>query len=373
MTEKIDLGKNPFGAFAGEETGAATPPASDALSDLMQGGESPVPGGTTAPKSASFATRDTKSDWDLAAPPPPFREAATEVAPQPERIEAAEPVASLDVSSAPTPSPAPAPAPAPAPQAKVAPAPAPHSAEPLLGVRPPEPIDQRKLWLLRILLISNLAMMLVMLLLPHPMETRTEYVTGSPTGEEGTRSARPLPPPGSGASHTTAEPYVQPPRSQSLGLPNDPLYEKALMQALDGDFAAASATLQAFLAAHPSLDPALERLIHAHLAYYLRKAGNLGESIEQETRARQMAGRAFLPEELLRAARDAELRGDGDAMRRAYAQFLLQEDQLPPALRALVQEAYLKLGDAYRLEAERAEKTPTDVDVRPDGRGSARK
>ena len=53
MTEKIDLGKNPFGAFAGEETGAATPPASDALSDLMQGGEAPVPGGANSPNGAN--------------------------------------------------------------------------------------------------------------------------------------------------------------------------------------------------------------------------------------------------------------------------------------------------------------------------------
>jgi hypothetical protein len=39
-------------------------------------------------------------------------------------------------------------------------------------------------------------------------------------------------------------------------------------------------------------------------------------------------------------------------MRRYYARFLLQQKQVPPSLRAKIAEAYLKLGDGYRVEAE---------------------
>lgn len=332
MTQKIDLGKDPFGSFAEQKPATTQEVDEDVLSDLMQVGA---------------ATSDPVAPKNPVAPAtPPVASAAAFVESAPTDVD---PLPPAD----------------PEPTARAEPVPAPQIATtPLDGVRQPEPIDQRKLWLLRILLISNLAMMLVMLLLPHPMETRTEYAPSGPstTGEGvAPRPGRATPLPGPGRA--TSDPFVQPERPQALGLPNDPLYETALMQALDGEFALASTTLQAFLAAHPDLDPALQRLVHAHLAYYLRKSGELAGAIEHETISRQMAGRAFLPEELLRSAREAELRGDGEAMRRAYAQFLLQEDQLPPALRALVQEAYLKLGDAYRVDADRGERSTPAVEA----------
>ncbi|MGE0145032.1 MAG: hypothetical protein AB7I19_18015 [Planctomycetota bacterium] len=417
MSEKIDLGKNPFGSFADEDERPLGEVAPDVLSDLMKvGGGKPTsieadeaaalsfesepqlradstaqgldfgkpadaepkielpwpdlgaadPFAKSSPKNV-FAVEpegfsDTKTD-DPTPPPPAspqlFKEAAES---PPIRTESPPPVA---VQPAPTPTAAARTAPPPEPTAEPAPAsPASSTATATaaaaeLPARPPEPIDQRKLWLLRILLVSNLAMMLVMLLMPHPMETRTEYVKDSDRNTNSSSDMRALPQgqpmTGGNASRARPDAFVQPPRELSLGLPNDPLYEKALVQALDGDFVAASATLREFLDAHPGLDPSLQRLVHAHLAYYLRKAGAIPESIEHETKSRELAGRSFLPEELLRNAREAELRGDGDGMRRAYAQFLLQEEQLPPALQALVQEAYLKLGDAYRIEAERGE------------------
>ena len=55
-----------------------------------------------------------------------------------------------------------------------------------------------------------------------------------------------------------------------------------------------------------------------------------------------------------RWARRAEAEGNGEEMRRLYARFLLQQKQIPPALQQVVVEAYLKLGDSYRLEAQAA-------------------
>lgn len=370
MTEKIELGENPFGSFVGADAARPTEESKDdPLPELMKLGNAPsfrdspseLPVGSSAPPV-------------LAPEPTPAREAAPSLATDDElERKELELVAREALRNQAT---------AAARDAETA------TVEPVLAgetaattARPPEPLDQRKLWLLRILLASNLAMMLVMLLLPHPMETRTEYVPAGPASsvDDGVpRVVRSSSPPGHPPSapqspRTASEPFTTPARPTTLGMPNDPQYERALLQALDGDFAGASTTLREFLAAHPSLDPSLERLVHAHLAYYLRKAGEITGAIEHEAKARQMAGRAFLPEELLRTAREAELRGDGDGMRRAYAQFLLQEDQLPPALKALLQEAYLKLGDAYRVDAERAERALREVPSQPGESGGGRR
>jgi hypothetical protein len=135
-----------------------------------------------------------------------------------------------------------------------------------------------------------------------------------------------------------------------LGLPEDARYEQALLLAMEGRFDEASGELEAFLAAHPDLNPAVERLVHAHLAYYLRKSGRISAAIRHENRMRELASTPSLPEELLEAARAAERSGDGVAMRRAHAQFLLQREQLSPSMRALIEEAWLGLGDSYRIE-----------------------
>ncbi len=59
-----------------------------------------------------------------------------------------------------------------------------------------------------------------------------------------------------------------------------------------------------------------------------------------------------MPEDLIRTAVEAEKRGDARGMRRAYANFLLQEKLVSPTMRSLIVESYLKLGDSFHLEAE---------------------
>ena len=52
-------------------------------------------------------------------------------------------------------------------------------------------------------------------------------------------------------------------------------------------------------------------------------------------------------------------------MRRNYARFLLLQKTLPAALRERVAQAYLQLGDSYRIEAEQGElKAQTDAQAR---------
>lgn len=212
--------------------------------------------------------------------------------------------------------------------------------------RPPLPLDQRKLWVLRILLVSNVALMALMLMLPHPLEPRQEYRPGELGGS--TRNTE-------SSGSREIDPFAPPARAGELALPDDAAYENALRLGASGDFAGAAAELEAMLTAEPDLNPAVARLLHSQLGYYLRKAGQLGSAMEHEALARQEGDRATFPEELLQRAREAELRGDGAAMRSAYAQFLLQEGQLSPEMRALIPEALLKLADSYRVMAREGE------------------
>ena len=55
------------------------------------------------------------------------------------------------------------------------------------------------------------------------------------------------------------------------------------------------------------------------------------------------------------AAQQAADNGNLAEMRSAYARFLLQMKQASPALRKARAEAFLRLGDSYRLEADQAE------------------
>ncbi|MBK8980335.1 MAG: hypothetical protein IPM29_30910 [Planctomycetes bacterium] len=143
-------------------------------------------------------------------------------------------------------------------------------------------------------------------------------------------------------------------RDAELGVPGDPAYHQALMVAMEGDYGLAAKLLERFLERHPDLNPAVARLVHGQLAMYLRNSGELAAALDHERLARPGSQRAYLAEELLQAARVAEQRGDSEALRSAYARFLLQQDTLSPGLRALLGEAWLKLGDSYRAEADAA-------------------
>ena len=204
----------------------------------------PTPAATTPEPTPPPTPQPSPAAPRASENPPPV---ATAPEPEPSVVELAETLAAPSPS---TTAQVEAPRIAAAPQAQTVAEETQRAAQPaaapaeLFVPRPPEPIDQRKLWLLRILLASNLAMMFVMLLMPHPMETRTEYVRGgaATSGEDGVpRIGRSVP--GPTPARSASEPFVQPARPQSLGLPDDPNSEKALLQALEGDFTGATARI----------------------------------------------------------------------------------------------------------------------------------
>ena len=55
-------------------------------------------------------------------------------------------------------------------------------------------------------------------------------------------------------------------------------------------------------------------------------------------------------------------------MRRYYARFLLQQSQIRIDMRDVIAEAYLRIGDSYRLDAEAGEKVQAERDTERQGK-----
>jgi hypothetical protein len=120
------------------------------------------------------------------------------------------------------------------------------------------------------------------------------------------------------------------------------------------DYAAAIAILEGYLADSPRLPPARRANVLLALEHYAAQSGNLAAAQEWHRRNEALLQAHSLPEDLLTMAREAEAGGDTESMRRVWARFLLQQRQIPSWLYKHVAEAYLKLGDSYRPEAEQA-------------------
>jgi len=208
-------------------------------------------------------------------------------------------------------------APPPAAQAPVRPAAAPASRE----------------WLLRGLLVLNLALIGGVVALP----------IGNPSGKS---EAAP-------AGETAHPPAPAGAPEPGFAVGTQGLYLRALEVAAEGKFDEAIAVLQQHLAANPNLGEVEQRLVYHALAMFAVRAGRSDEATRYEAAMDRLRIGAQLPQDLLDLARRAEAEGRGADMRRYYARFLLQQRQVPPSLRDRIAEAYLKLGDGYRLEAER--------------------
>lgn len=219
-------------------------------------------------------------------------------------------------------------------------------------------------WVLRGLLAFNLLLMAAVLLLPDA--ARQADPAGAPAGDmAGHRS--PVSPAGGdlpalaggqrrGGGHRQAVegPVRRPARSVPVPLPEtDDRYARAMLRAASGDLTGAVEDLERYLAAEPHMPPAMKRNVLGTLAHYSFRLGLEQEAREFERRASALTQSHYLPEDLVRMARRAEEEGDGDRMRRLYARFVLQQKQVPPSLHHFLAEAYLKLGDSYRIEAER--------------------
>lgn len=209
----------------------------------------------------------------------------------------------------------------------------------------------QRLWVLRSLLALNLALMGVMLLIPEaapqnqgPIENVApqEFAPGPTHDPSGDPVAHPVEPP--------AESFRDRSRPD-IGLVGEDLMNEALRAAADHRYARAIGLLERYVA-QPMLNESLKINAYWQLATYNRRVGNFDQAVHYENQAQGLAPMAMLPEDLIRAADAAERDGDGRAMRRAYARFLLINDRVSPAQRAKIIEAYLRMGDSFRVEAE---------------------
>ncbi|MEE9125646.1 MAG: hypothetical protein V3U11_00755, partial [Planctomycetota bacterium] len=138
--------------------------------------------------------------------------------------------------------------------------------------------------------------------------------------------------------------------------PRDNLYEEATLVARQGDYPRAVKLLKQLLKTTPDMSGVALRLVYTQLAYNLLRDGRRQEAEQYADRIDRMRVQTTLPEDLARAAQRAERDGRGGDMRRYYARFLLQQNQIRPDMRDIISEAYLKIDDSYRLEADAGEK-----------------
>lgn len=203
------------------------------------------------------------------------------------------------------------------------------------GARPPAPPSRKRELALRALLAVNLLAMAIVLLLPGP--AATDATTTAPVDP----GAHPAPPTGEQA------PTV---RTPSL---DDPVI-RAFAAADRRDYRSAIALLEGHLAATPRLAPARKANILLALEHYAAQLGDFVKAQEYQRKAEALQASHSLPEDLVQMALEAERNGDVESMRRCYARLLLQQRQIPSGMFRRVAEAYLKLGDSYRQEAEQA-------------------
>ena len=201
--------------------------------------------------------------------------------------------------------------------------------------------------IVQVLLVLNLLLIGVVIALPSSSKTGGGEAAPTPRAAEG-------------------DALVQPPR-QLGNLPSHELWQRSLAAAGKGDYAQAVDLLERYLSG-PGVTDLERQLVYNQLAYYLVKDGRMDAAREYTLKAQQLLTRAYLPEDLLDGARKAEANGAHAEMRSAYARFLLQLRQASPELRQREAEAYLKLGDSFRLEAQR----PPTMGPEAPGRSAAK-
>ncbi len=199
-------------------------------------------------------------------------------------------------------------------------------------VQAPPAVDRSRERLLRALVVTNLVAMVVLVLLPSARSG-----DAAPT----TAPAHAVPAP----EHDAA------PQAPSL---NDPVVQ-AFALADRRDFEGAMSALDAYLAAHPRLEAAKKVNVLLALEHYAAQLGDFARAQGYQRRCDALRSAHSLPEDLVQMALEAEKNGDFESMRRHYARLLLQQRQIPSSLYRHVAEAYLKLGDSYRTEAESGE------------------
>lgn len=165
-----------------------------------------------------------------------------------------------------------------------------------------------------------------------------------------------LPAPKSGARPTTVPDehgVVPAPHVGEQPQFNDP-WNRALAAAESRDFAQAVAILDQYLASSPRMAASQQLSVLMALAHYSARRNDFRAAQEYQRRADAIEKSHSLPEDLVATAKAAAENGDQEQLRRIWARFLLQQRQVPSWLYKHVAEAYLQLGDSYRLQANTA-------------------
>ncbi len=193
---------------------------------------------------------------------------------------------------------------------------------------PPAATSPRREWVWRGALLLNVAVLAAVIALPSQPQVAVEAPGGVTTRE------------------------IEPQRRTAFALSEQAFYLRALELAGEGKFDDAIAVLDGYLKANPDLVEVEQRLIYHAMAMFAVRVGRAADASRYEAAMDRLRVGAQLPQDLLDLAKAAEAEGRGADMRRHYARFLLQHKQVPPSLQARIAEAYLKLGDGYRVEAE---------------------
>lgn len=186
--------------------------------------------------------------------------------------------------------------------------------------------------LLRGALVFNVLAMIVVMMLPAPGTKPEPAVDGH--GEAGQHAAPPEREPA-----TPEQGFHEP-------------WNRALAAAEQRDYASAITILEQYLT--PRMAPSQQLNVLMALAHYSARLGKFQEAQEYQRRADAIDKSHSLPEDLVAMAKAAAESGDQESLRRIWARFLLQRRQVPSWLYKHVAEAYLQLGDSYRLQANEA-------------------
>jgi tetratricopeptide (TPR) repeat protein len=187
---------------------------------------------------------------------------------------------------------------------------------------------------LRLLLAANVVAMVVVAVLPSG----------------GAAKPAPAPPATPPAHESPRTPAERAPTGPRLA---DPM-NRALVLSEARDFAGAIAVLEQYLADTPRMAPGPKLNVLMALAYYSSQLGDFAAAQEYRRRADAIQQSHSLPEDLVAMAKAAIDNGDQTALRSIWARFLLQQRQVPSWLYKHVAEAYLQLGDSYRVQANEA-------------------
>lgn len=185
---------------------------------------------------------------------------------------------------------------------------------------------------LRVLICGNIVAMVVLVMLPSAHQTSQSFAVDP-------AHATPAP------AH---DPVVTKPNSA------DPVL-RAFALAETRDYRSAMTLLEQHLAESPRLDAGRKANVLLALEHYATQIGDFTKAQEFQRRTEALRSAHSMPDDLVQMALEAERNGDVESMRRNYARLLLQQKQIPSSLYRHVAEAYLKLGDSYRTEAERGD------------------